>query len=81
MNVTEQNKWDIRWLKTGDTFSVEFNTPWIGVDYKDDGYLDLGDGLYLLADRQLDGHRSYRIAVWARSVDYLRYLFVAGHLG
>ena len=48
MNVTEGNKWDIRWLKSGDSFTLDFEVTRVRVEWRrDHGYLALGDGLYV----------------------------------
>ena len=74
MVVNEQNKWDIRWLKAGDKFRLDLEASAVTVDWRpDNGYLNLGDGLYVRAEAQQDGVYEYLMTVWARSEDYLRY--------
>ena len=80
MNVTESNKWDIRWLKTGDSFTVDLDVTTVRVDWRqNNGFLDLGDGLYVRAEPQSDGMYEYLFTIWARGEGYLRYFFLSNH--
>ncbi len=82
MILSTNNKWDTRWLKSGDTFTINFDVKQLVVDWwPDNGYVDLGDGLYVRAEPQSDGSYAYFKTVWARTEQHLRFFCVsnAGH--
>jgi hypothetical protein len=71
----DANKWDLRFLKSEEVFDT---TPYSHEVLNERlRFLALGDGLFVAADEVDGSMASFRFALWARSTEHFRHLFLS----